>query len=469
MPKGRRDALLRVANVNPDSVTTHTDQVLYSAIGVFILLYFVYATVGGAAFIDASSNYEHPWYRWLVGPLIGAGVVAYDRAVVGRVSISYEKLDSSDPREFLHKPTIGLYAGRLSLALLFAVLITEPMMLARYQGEIDARLNEVHNAEMTRIDQNGAIATWTARLNQLKQENAADDAAVQDLTTRAAQKRTDARKTYQQALEDSDGQGVTHSPGCPPGGFCDNLVRRSRLLDDQAGVLDQQAGKLLDLQKTVRDARAGEQAALARQIGEQRRTNNQAVTANAGFGARTAAMWHLVSSDFWGVGVFYLGITLLLVALDCAAVGLKFVSRGNGYERNEARSARRREHEAALAHEREIQDARSYGAAMARVVAEGIEAATHDEQVARESADRASAVLRRSMGVPDEVRRLTAHGGRHHRPVHAELVGPEADDEPRVGNGRHRRRLRSPVIVTEEYPALPAGPNGRHQPGPGGY
>ena len=58
MPKGRRDTLLRVANVNPDSVTTHTDRVLYSAIGMFVLLYFVYATIGGAAFIDAGSNYR---------------------------------------------------------------------------------------------------------------------------------------------------------------------------------------------------------------------------------------------------------------------------------------------------------------------------------------------------------------------------------------------------------------------------
>src|SRR3954449_10180119 len=152
MSKGRRDTLLRVANVNPESVTTHTDRVLYSAIGMFVLLYFVYATIGGAAFIDASSNYTHPWYRWMVGPLVAAGVVAYDRAVVGRVSISYEKLDSTDPREFLRKPTIGLYLGRLGLALLFAVIITEPMMLARYQGEIDAHLNEVHNQQLSHID-----------------------------------------------------------------------------------------------------------------------------------------------------------------------------------------------------------------------------------------------------------------------------------------------------------------------------
>ncbi|GIM91239.1 hypothetical protein Ato02nite_030320 [Paractinoplanes toevensis] len=169
MPKGRRDVLLRVANVNPESVITHTDRVLYSAVGVFILLYFVYATVGGAAFIDASSNYQQPWYRWLVGPMIAAGVVAYDRAVVGRVGISYDKLESTDPHEFLRKPTAGLYIGRLGLALLFAVLITEPLMLARYQGEIDARLNEVHNQQLTRIDTDGVIGTWTARLNQLKQ------------------------------------------------------------------------------------------------------------------------------------------------------------------------------------------------------------------------------------------------------------------------------------------------------------
>src|SRR5436190_1565432 len=107
MPKGRRDVLLRVANVNADSVITHTD-----------------------------------------------------RAVVGRVSISYDKLDSTDPHEFLRKPTLGLYAGRLGLAILFAAIITEPLMLARYQGEIDARLNEVHNQQLSRIDTGGVIGTW---------------------------------------------------------------------------------------------------------------------------------------------------------------------------------------------------------------------------------------------------------------------------------------------------------------------
>jgi hypothetical protein len=442
MPKGRRGVLLRVANVNPDSVITHTDRVLYSAVGVFVLLYFVYATVGGAAFIDASSNYTRPWYRWLVGPLVAAGVVAFDRAVVGRVSISYDKLDSTDPREFLRKPTIGLYVGRLGLAILFAAIITEPLMLARYQGEIDARLNEVHNQQLSRIDTNGVIATWTDRLDQLKRETAADDAAVRDLTTRASQKRQDARLLYQQAVDDSAGDGVTRSPGCPRGGYCDSLVKRSRGLDDQAAQLDHQAGALLDTQRAGRDARNAEQAGLTRQIGDQRVVNNEAVKADSGFGARTAAMWHLVTSDFWGVGIFYVAITLLLVSLDCAAVGLKFASRGNAYERNEARIARRREHEAALLHEREIHDARTYGEAMAKVVAEGIEAAVHDERVARESAQRASDVLRTSVTVPDGVRRLTGHRGRHHRSLDGELLE----------GGRHRR---TPMILTEGMRALP--------------
>jgi hypothetical protein len=442
MPKGRRDVLLRVANVNPDSVITHTDRVLYSAVGVFVLLYFVYATVGGAAFIDASSNYTQPWYRWLVGPLVGAGVVAFDRAVVGRVSISYDKLDSTDPREFLRKPTIGLYLGRLGLAILFAAIITEPLMLARYQGEIDARLNEVHNQQLSLIDTNGVIATWTARLDQLKRETEADDAAVRYLTTRASQKRQDARLLYQQAVDDSAGAGVTRSPGCPRGGYCDALVKRSRALDDQAAQLDQQAGALLGTQRAGREARNAEQAGLTRQIGDQRVVNNRAVEADSGFGARTAAMWHLVTGDFWGVGIFYVAITLLLVSLDCAAVGLKFASRGNAYERNEARIARRREHEAALLHEREIHDARTYGAAMAKVVAAGIEAAVHDERVARESAQRASEVLRTSVMVPDEVRRLTAHPGGHQGSLDGELIE----------RGRHRR---TPVILTEQMRALP--------------
>jgi hypothetical protein len=316
------------------------------------------------------------------------------------------------------------------------------------------------------------IATYTARTTQLKQDAAADDAAVQDLTNRAAQKRRDARQLYQQAVADSSGDGVTHSAGCPRGGYCYNLVQRSRALDDQAAALDRQAGKLLDTQRVARAARAAEQSQLTQQISDQRVTNASAVKADAGFGARTAAMWHLVTADFWGVGVFYLGITLLLVTLDCAAVGLKFVSRGNAYERNEARVARRREHEAALIHEREIHDARTYGEAMAKVVADGIEAAAHDEQVARASAARASAVLRTAVVAPEDTPARHPHNGvtgekpvlhaargddgRHHQPSHAEPGAPGDVPVVPVRNGRHRRPLRLPVIDAGEVHTLPA-------------
>ncbi len=397
MPR-RRHLLLRVANVNPQSVTTHTDRVLYSAIGVFILLYFVYATVGGAAFVDASANYTHPWWQWLVGPLVATGVVAYDRAVVGRVAISYEQLGSADPRHLLKRPTLGLYAGRIGLALLFAVIITEPLMLARYRGEIDARLNEVHNEQISALATGGAIAAYDARLAELKKVTAAEDAAVAALNTRAAQKRRDARTLYAQAIADSEGDGVSRKRGCPDGGYCDTLVQRSRALDDQAAALDVQAADLQQAQRPGRSARAAEEANLTRMIADQRSRNAEAVRADAGFGARTKAMAYLVSSDFWGIGVFYLGIALLLVALDCAAVGLKFVSRGNAYERAEARIARQREHEAVIAYARGVEDARTYGDATARVVAGGIDAAARDEQLARVATDRARRVLHTALG-----------------------------------------------------------------------
>jgi hypothetical protein len=389
----RRRLLLRIANVNPDNVTTHSDRVLYSAIGVFIVLYFAYATVGGAAFVDASANYTHPWWQWLVGPLVATGVVAYDRAVVGRVAINYADLDSPDPQDLLRRPTFGLYAGRITLALLFAVIITEPLMLARYQGEIDNRLNDVHNEQISRVEVSGAIAAYDLRLAELKKQTTAEDRAVQALNTRAAEKRRDARKLYQQAIADSEGDGVSRKAGCPDGGYCDTLVQRSRGLDDQAARLDAQAARLQDTQKAARTARAAEQADLTAKIAEQRTANAEAIKADAGFGARTKAMWYLVTSDFWGIGVFYLGIALLLVALDCAAVGLKFVSHGNAYERAEARDARGHEHEAAIGYEQGLKDMRRYAEATSRVMAEGIGKASRDEQLTDVAVERARAHL----------------------------------------------------------------------------
>ncbi|GLY95754.1 DUF4407 domain-containing protein [Actinoplanes sp. NBRC 103695] len=393
MPR-RRDVLLRVANVNPESVTTHSDRVLYSAIGVFVLLYFVYATVGGAAFVDASANYTHPWWQWLVGPLVAVGVVAYDRAVVGRVAISYQNLDSADPSHLLKRPTLGLYLGRVGLALLFAVIITEPLMLARYRGEIDAYLNRVHNEQILALSSTGAIGAYDQRLAYLRQRAGEDDQAVTRLGVQAIAKRRDARALYQQALADSEGDGISRRAGCPTGGDCDKLVRRSRILDDQATALDRQAATLRSAQRPARDARTAEMVSLTKLIADQREQNAAAVRADAGFGARTKAMAYLVADDFWGIGVFYIGIALLLVALDCAAVGLKFVSRGNAYERAEARAAREREHAALIAYERGVADARVYGEATMRVVADGVDAATRDEQLTEMATERARNVLR---------------------------------------------------------------------------
>ena len=394
MPLARRAVLLRIANVNQGSVSTHSDRVLYRSIGVFILLYFVYATVGGAAFIDASSGYGHPWWQWLVGPLVGIGVVAYDRAVVGRVAINYDDVASADPDRLLRKKTFGLYLGRLGLALLFAVMITEPLMLARYRGEIDAQLNRVHNQQLAGADTSGAIATYGARIDELKRQSLADTGAVAALNTLAAGKRRDARTLYRQAISDSTGDGVSRLRGCPADGYCAVLVRRSRSLDDQAAGLDAQAVELQAGQRAAQAARSAEEEDLTAKIATQRTANISAINADDGFGARTKAMWHLVLSDFWGVGVFYVGIALLLVALDCAAVALKFVSHGNAYERTEARLARQREHEAILAYEQGVLDAEAFGSATARVLAHGIDEAVQDEDLAREAFERAAERLR---------------------------------------------------------------------------
>ncbi|MER7001645.1 DUF4407 domain-containing protein [Dactylosporangium sp. NPDC000555] len=349
-----RDVLLRVANVNPASVRTHTDRVLYSSIGVFILLYGGYAIVGAASFVDASTNYRHPWWQWLVGPPVAAAVIAYDRAVVGRVAVNYERLDSTDPHHLLRRRTFGLYAGRLVLALLFAIVITEPLMLARYKGEIDAYLGTVHNRQLSQLEQGGAIATFQRQADALRAQDDADDAAVAELHRLAADKRKESAAAYDQALADSRADGVTRRAGCPPGGYCDTLVQQSRSLMDEATRLDGEAAALRSAQDPGRKARADQVASLTHQIAEQRSANRSSVEAGAGFGARTAAMWQLVTGDFWGFGFFYLGVAALLVCLDCAAVWLKLVSHGNGYERTEAREARRRELSETKRHEQEL-------------------------------------------------------------------------------------------------------------------
>lgn len=411
-PNDRNSFLLRVANVNQESVHTHTDRVLYSAIGVFILLYFAYATVGGASFVDASSNYSHPWWRWLVGPLIACAVIAYDRAVVGRVAISYENLESDDPKDLLRSRSVGLYLGRGVLALLVAVIVTEPIMLDRYKGEIDAYLNQVHNSQAAQARSAGAIKGYEEEKSRLSAEDSADDDAVTKLRNLAGDKRAEAERTYQQALADNKGQGVNGKAGCPTGGYCDTLVQQSRKLRSEATELDNQAAALRTSQQQTRDARALRRTELDKLIRGEQDANLAAIKANAGFGARTAAMWHIVRSDFAGIGIFYLGTALLLIALDCAAVGLKLVSHGNAYERNEARRGRRRELEATAYHAHDLRATRAaadaYGEATSTIVASGISAAAEDDRLrdsaTRRAKDRLREVVRDSMRGDDDER-----------------------------------------------------------------
>jgi hypothetical protein len=147
-------------------------------------------------------------------------------------------------------------------------------------------------------------------------------------------------------------------------------------------------------------------------------------------------MWYLVTSDFWGIGIFYIGIALLLMALDCAAVGLKFVSHGNAYERTEARAARRQENEAVQAYERGLRDARTLGDAGARVLAEAFDEATHDEQLVRAAAERARAQLHAAVtgrSAADAARAIAAADLRaaHHQLGDLRLTDLQTDDDVR--------------------------------------
>jgi hypothetical protein len=252
-------------------------------------------------------------------------------------------------------------------------------------------------------DDTGAIATYDTRIGELQAEDSADDRAVAALNNLAASKRRDARTLYQQAIADSDGGGVSRKRGCPAGGYCDRLVKRSRALDDQAAALDAQADRLQDSQAEARTARTAEAHDLTEKIAAQRTENAKAIAGDSGFGARTKAMWYLVTSDFWGIGMFYVGIALVLVALDCAAVGLKFASHGNAYERAEARMSRQREHEALLAYEQGMRDAQMYGEATARVITHGIDEAVLDEDLAREAFERATERLRGAVSPAPQV------------------------------------------------------------------
>ena len=335
-----RQGLLRIANVNPQSVLTNSDEVLYCAIGCFICLYVPYAVLGGAEFIKASNGGKGVWWQWLVGLVIAFAVITFDRAIVGRVTANYSNLSVDDENNLVRKPKRGVYIARAGFAVLMAVVITEPIMIARYGREIQQRIAQVANTNVTNVATKGAVPTLTTQLSKLQAQDAAATGAVNALSNQANADNTQGQQLHQQALADGGGRGISGLSGCPKNGECWTLEQESQRAYAAATAAQNQATALQASQAPEATARAAQEKAIESQIKNIQGSGVVAATQDDGFGAQSSAMWYLAVHDFWGIGLFYFSTALLLLALDCAAILLKLTSFNNGYERAEARRSR---------------------------------------------------------------------------------------------------------------------------------
>jgi serine/threonine protein kinase len=94
--------LLGIANVERRDITQHTDRVRYTAIGLFMVLFSLYAFGGWLAFLSSAGIGELGRYGWVIsvcGALLGAGAtLAFDRVLVGttKPALDYNRAPDED-------------------------------------------------------------------------------------------------------------------------------------------------------------------------------------------------------------------------------------------------------------------------------------------------------------------------------------------------------------------------------------
>lgn len=323
--KGRNNLWVRFAGVEPKYVEVYSERVLYSAAGVMLAIYGVYAVaaVTGLYHIVSGVTGSGLWVGAVAGAMVATVVISLDRSIIAAIPTRLDAIDDeSVDAAPLGKHRKGAMALRVGFALLFALVIMEPANLLLFGKDVDAAIDRRVTAqlepeveriraeqEVLRAEQRQLIDTATNRIEELEAAPA---------------------RFNQLAAEEESGRGATGIPGCGP--QCEEYLQleREARASLPAQVASQEAAIAAALGRidALHDLETAEIAAAER-----------AFAADDGFFAREKALWSLLLEDRHLLVRFAL-IASLLLAFEMAGVLTKLLAKGNAYEQGSARRQR---------------------------------------------------------------------------------------------------------------------------------
>lgn len=321
---------LRWAGVDSRWVQDRTERTTYGAVGVALLVYFVYVCLGSAAFAwqATESMIAAVLGGIVIGPLLGIALVNFDRTIVASISPDFSNLSDGEGHDPIKK-TKGFWAGmlvRIFVAIVAAFLIGEAVNVQIHSGDIADQIGKARETEISaakgKIDSN-----YESSLSVL---NEAVKTATDIRNTAAGEE----AKYLQLAADESAGKGATGKPSCGP--ECKKFLGQAEEAKD-AWVESKD-----DLNQAVTDAEEDVKTKEAEVLQKKQEAEDEIDRRVAGPMARSHALIQLALSD-WLTGAKYVALIILFMAIELTAIMIKLLTLGSTYERDMAR--RRRLHE----------------------------------------------------------------------------------------------------------------------------
>lgn len=325
--------LLEFAGVDSAWVRDPNERKMYGAIGIALMLYFVYICLGSAAVAwQATESIPAALAGFLViGPLVGVVLVNFDRTIVATHSPNLKNLEDGDTPNPIKK-TWGFWLGmvvRVFIALVAAFIIGEALNVQIHAGDVTKQLAEERRSTIAQAD------------GKIDVDNAQAIAALKSAVSTAEQARDEVRDAgdgyLNLAKQESAGEGATRRPTCGP--KCQEYQRLEGAARQRWQVEQDQLNTAVTNAKTAVTNKENEIVALKAEA-------EKKITAEvAGPLARSHALIRKAMTDPL-MAAKYIGLIILFIAIELTAIIIKLLTMGSGYERDMARRRRRQEYTA---------------------------------------------------------------------------------------------------------------------------
>lgn len=323
----KRNALIDLAGV--DSTAVHDNERRhYSAIGLALIVYLVYIVLGVFAFAHQVSDdlTTALWAAAIVGPLLGAALVNFDRSIVNSIRPNLSNLrDPTEPP--LLKGGWGYSVNilvRVIATILIAFLIGSAVDVELHRRDVMPIVAEEQAAMRTTLD-NEVAARFGERQKDVKKQ-------LSDAKKEQSSAQGRGEKLRKAAKKERQGKGATGIKGCGP--------RCQQLLDDATEADKAYIKQSEKLQDAV-DKAADASTTLASEITEFKKPELERIQQATGPIAQAKALWNLSLRDTYTM-VTNIGLIAVFMVIELFAVAMKLATSGNAYERAQGARARLR-------------------------------------------------------------------------------------------------------------------------------